>query len=165
MDDYDGQMIFGDIVGLKLPDICLTGEEKTQKNLTQETCPNRGSNPGPLRDKRACYHLFHSSGLYLLTSQPEGDENPVDGGSEILPPPGHPSPLLVMGFVAGDEELGKLSSIEPTAGPSGATGQFPMQSTGGKTFLTDDPSTHFSRLISRRWGFTLPRSSSCIGGR
>ena len=34
MDDYDGQMIFGDRVGLKLPDICLTGEEKPQKNLT-----------------------------------------------------------------------------------------------------------------------------------
>ena len=29
MDDYDGQMIFGDLVGLKLPDIRLTGEEKT----------------------------------------------------------------------------------------------------------------------------------------
>ena len=28
MDDYDGQMIFGELVGLKLPDICLTGEEK-----------------------------------------------------------------------------------------------------------------------------------------
>ena len=53
-------MIFWDLVGLKLPDICLTGEEKPQKNLTQETCPNRGSNPGPLRDKRACYHLLHS---------------------------------------------------------------------------------------------------------
>ena len=26
--DYDGQMIFGDPVGLKLPDIRLTGEEK-----------------------------------------------------------------------------------------------------------------------------------------
>ena len=58
MDDYDGQMIFGDLVGLKLPDIRLTGEE----NLTQETCPDRGSNPGPLRDKRACYHLLHSGG-------------------------------------------------------------------------------------------------------
>ena len=29
MGDYDGQMIFGDLGGLKLPDICLTGEEKT----------------------------------------------------------------------------------------------------------------------------------------
>ena len=27
-DDNDGQMIFGDLVGLKRPDICLTGEEK-----------------------------------------------------------------------------------------------------------------------------------------
>ena len=47
MDDYDGQMIFGDLVGLKLPDIRLTGEEKPRENLTQETCPERGSNPGP----------------------------------------------------------------------------------------------------------------------
>ena len=63
MDDNDGQMIFGDLVGLKLPEIRLTGEEKPRKNLTQETCPDRGSNPGPLRDKRACYHLLHSGGL------------------------------------------------------------------------------------------------------
>ena len=50
MDDNDDQMIFGDLVGLKLPDIHLTGEEKPRKNLTQETCPDRGSNPGSLRD-------------------------------------------------------------------------------------------------------------------
>ena len=62
MDDYDGQMIFGDLVGLKLPDICLRGEEKPRKNLIQETCPNRGSNPGLRHDKRACYRLFHSGG-------------------------------------------------------------------------------------------------------
>ena len=54
-------MIVGD---LKFPDICLTGEQKLRKNLTQETCPDRGSNPGPLRDKRACYHLLHSGGLH-----------------------------------------------------------------------------------------------------
>ena len=41
IDDNDGQMIFGDLGGLNLPDICLTGEEKPRKNLTQETCPNR----------------------------------------------------------------------------------------------------------------------------
>ena len=51
MDDNDGQMIFGDLGGLKLPDISLTGEEKPRKKLTQETCPDRGSNPGPLRDE------------------------------------------------------------------------------------------------------------------
>ena len=62
MDDNDGQMIFGDLVGLKLP-YNLTGEEKPRKNLTQETCPDRESNPGPLRDKRACYPLLHSGGL------------------------------------------------------------------------------------------------------
>ena len=38
-DDYGGQMIFGDRVGLKFPDICLTGEGKPPKKLTQETCP------------------------------------------------------------------------------------------------------------------------------
>ena len=59
-------MIFGDLVGLKFPDICLTGEEKPRKKSHQETCPDRGSNPGTLRDRRACYCLFHSRGHYLL---------------------------------------------------------------------------------------------------
>ena len=49
IDGYDGQMMFGDLVGLKLPDIRLTSGEKTRKNLTQETCPDQESNPGPLR--------------------------------------------------------------------------------------------------------------------
>ena len=66
LDDYDGQMIFGDLVGLKLPDIRLTSEEKPQKNITQETCPDWGSNPGPLHDKCACYHLFHSGGHVII---------------------------------------------------------------------------------------------------
>ena len=61
-DDNGGQMIFGDLVGLRFPDICLTGEEKPRRNLTQETCPDRGSNPGPLRDRLACYYLSHSDG-------------------------------------------------------------------------------------------------------
>ena len=56
-DDNGGQIIFGD---LKLPDMCLTGEEKPRKNLTQETCPDWGSNPGLLRDRLACYRLSHS---------------------------------------------------------------------------------------------------------
>ena len=51
----------GNHTGLKLPDICVTGEEKPRKNLTQETCPDRASNPGPLCDRRAYYHLLHSS--------------------------------------------------------------------------------------------------------
>ena len=65
-DDNDGQMIFGDLGGLKFPEICLTGEEKPRKKkLTQETCPDRGSNPGPLHDRRACYRLAHSGGHNL----------------------------------------------------------------------------------------------------
>ena len=52
----------GNHVGLKFPDICLTGEEKPQKNLSQQTYPDRGSNPGPLRNTRACYRLLHSGG-------------------------------------------------------------------------------------------------------
>ena len=55
-------MIFGDLEGLKLPDIRLTGEEKPRKNLTQEIYPDRGSNPGPLREKRACYRFVHGGG-------------------------------------------------------------------------------------------------------
>ena len=42
-DDNDGQMIFGNLVGLKLPDICLTGEEKPHPgNLSRP-----GIEPGP----------------------------------------------------------------------------------------------------------------------
>ena len=37
-------------------------EKKTRENLIQETCSDRGSNPGPQLDKRACYHLLHSGG-------------------------------------------------------------------------------------------------------
>ena len=66
MDDYDGQMMFGDLVGLMLPDIRLTGEKKLRKNLTQETCSDQGSNPDPLRGKRACYHLLHSGGQHYF---------------------------------------------------------------------------------------------------
>ena len=52
MDDYDGQMTFRDLAGLKLSDICFTGEEKPLK-LTQETYLDRRSNPGPLRERGA----------------------------------------------------------------------------------------------------------------
>ena len=38
-DDNDGQMIFGDLGGLKFPDICLTGEEKPRKNSPRKLVP------------------------------------------------------------------------------------------------------------------------------
>ena len=57
-------MIFGDLAGLNLPDTCLTGEEKPLENLTQETCTDWGSNPGPLPYRRACYRLLHSAAFH-----------------------------------------------------------------------------------------------------
>ena len=59
-DDNESQMIFGDPGGPKLPEIYLTGEEKPRKTSPKETCPDRGSNPGPLRSRSACYRLAHS---------------------------------------------------------------------------------------------------------
>ena len=45
MDDYDGQMIFGDLVSLKLPDIHLTSEEKPRKKPHPGNLSRSGSNP------------------------------------------------------------------------------------------------------------------------
>ena len=39
MDDNDGQMIFEDLGGLKLPDICLTGEENPEKTSPRKLVP------------------------------------------------------------------------------------------------------------------------------
>ena len=41
MDDNDGQMIFGDLGGLKFPDISLTGEEKPLKTSPRKPVPTR----------------------------------------------------------------------------------------------------------------------------
>ena len=56
-DDNDDQMIFGDLVGLKLPDIHLTGEEKPRKNLTQETCPDQ-ARMLPLAPQRWTIYIY-----------------------------------------------------------------------------------------------------------
>ena len=68
-------MMFGDPGGLKLSDICLTGEEKPRETLTQETCPDRGSNPGPLRDRRAWYRLAHSGRLIQCPKYPDSNDD------------------------------------------------------------------------------------------
>ena len=39
MDDYDGQMMFGDLVGLKLPDIRLTDEENPERTSPRKLVP------------------------------------------------------------------------------------------------------------------------------
>ena len=41
---------------------------KTPRKPHPGNRPDRGSNSGPLRDKRACYHLLHSSGLFSCFS-------------------------------------------------------------------------------------------------
>ena len=46
-DDDDGQMIFGDLVGLKLPDIRLTDEEKPLKKPHPGNFSRPGIEPGP----------------------------------------------------------------------------------------------------------------------
>ena len=38
-DDYDGQMIFGDLVGLKLQNICLISEENPEKTSPRKLVP------------------------------------------------------------------------------------------------------------------------------
>ena len=47
MDDYDGQMMFGDLVGLKIPDIRMTGEEKPRKKPHSGNLSRPGMEPGP----------------------------------------------------------------------------------------------------------------------
>ena len=47
MDDYDGQMKFGDLVDLKLPDIGLTGEENPQKKSRPGNLSRPGIESGP----------------------------------------------------------------------------------------------------------------------
>ena len=39
--DNDGRMIFGDLGGLKLPEICLTGEENPEKTSPRKLVLNR----------------------------------------------------------------------------------------------------------------------------
>ena len=56
-DDYGGQMIFGFLT------FVWQVRKNPEKTLTDETCPDRGSNPDPLRDRQACYRLFQSSEL------------------------------------------------------------------------------------------------------
>ena len=46
-DDDDGQMIFGDLGGLRFPDIYLTGEEKPRKKPHPGNLSRPGNEPGP----------------------------------------------------------------------------------------------------------------------
>ena len=61
-----GMMITGTLWAKSFPTFVLQVRKNPEKNLTQETCPGRGSNPGPLRDRRTCYHLLHSGGHVII---------------------------------------------------------------------------------------------------
>ena len=64
-DDYDVQMIFADLVGLKLPDICLKGEDKKPKKVTHEICLDRESNSGPLLERMTMTSKWYSGTLWV----------------------------------------------------------------------------------------------------
>ena len=73
-DDYDGQMIFGDLGGLKFPDICLTGEEKTPKKPNPGNMSRPGIEPGPaawqvrmlpLAPQRWALHYLNKVNVYV----------------------------------------------------------------------------------------------------
>ena len=58
LDDFDDQMIAGDECRLNFLTLVMQLRKKSQpRNL-----PDRGSNPGPLHERRACCHLAHSGG-------------------------------------------------------------------------------------------------------
>ena len=64
-DLYDGQMIFGDFVGLSFPTFVLQVRKNPVKNLTQETCPDRG--PNPARCVTSAHATTCSSAMDVLT--------------------------------------------------------------------------------------------------
>ena len=64
-DGNDGQMLFGDLGGLKLPDICLTGEENPEKTSPRKLVPTGD------RTRASCLTgAAHSGGLEARISRP-----------------------------------------------------------------------------------------------
>ena len=125
MNDYDGQMIFGDLVGLKRPHICLTCEEKPRKNLTQDICLRKcvfSRKWGPLVEAT---QTRTQQGIHSKTR--DSDWNPWCSGIELGPPGCHvqsakwiagkhkepsPSHLLVLPLVGWLKWWGKLLTVE-----------------------------------------------------
>ena len=68
-DDNEGQIIFGDLGAESFLTFVLPVRKNHEKYLTQETCPDRGSNLGPLRDRRAWYRQFHRGGRWGSSSR------------------------------------------------------------------------------------------------
>ena len=67
MDDYDGQMMFGDPVGLKLPDIRLIGEEKPRKTSPRKLVPTGN------RTRACCVASAHATTCSTVVHGSLGD--------------------------------------------------------------------------------------------
>ena len=83
-DDNDGKMIFGDLGGLKLPDICLTGEEKPRKKPHTGNLSRPGIEPGPavlLLLRLFTLPQSRTSNLQGLTIQMPVGQIPVGGAT------------------------------------------------------------------------------------
>ena len=66
IDDNDDQMIFGDLGGLKLPDICLTGEENPRKKPHPGNLSRPGIEPGPAAWQSRMLPPFPQRWTYLI---------------------------------------------------------------------------------------------------
>ena len=67
LDDYDGQMIVGNLVGLKLPDIRLTGEEKPRKKPHPGNLSRPGNEPGPAAWQARMLSISNQSANVYMT--------------------------------------------------------------------------------------------------
>ena len=72
-DDNDGQMIFGDLGGLKLPDICLTGEEKPRKKTSLRKLVPTGD-----RTRAHCAEGAHATACPTVVDDFYGDLFPTN---------------------------------------------------------------------------------------
>ena len=62
-DDDDGQMIFGDLVVLKLPDICLTGEKNPEETSSRKLDPTGD------RTRARCMTGVHATTCYTAVDK------------------------------------------------------------------------------------------------
>ena len=70
-DYYDGQMIFGDLRGLKLSDFCLTCEEKRRKN------PHPGNVPCGDQTRARCVTGAHATTFSTAVDNNNNNNNRV----------------------------------------------------------------------------------------
>ena len=65
-DDNDGEMIFGGLRGVKLPDICLTGEEKPRKKSPRKLVPTGDRTRARCMTGAHCFPIILALFSYLF---------------------------------------------------------------------------------------------------